>query len=219
MSKPYTESDLSDLLDAELVWRRKELADLKAAIADAKQTSRPALIRALVTMTYAHWEGYIRSASNRYFEHITLKRRSYAELDRQYYVNTFLVRLQALFSSKSNVAQGCELIENILDQGATKFAYINPALIDTRSNLNTDVIVDICRICGVDSAYFVQKSTYIDVILLKRRNAIAHGQVEPIDESEADTLVSEALALMAHFRSLLENRVYTKQYLRPATAA
>jgi hypothetical protein len=49
--------------------------------------------------------------------------------------------------------------------------------------------------------------------MLKRRNAIAHGQFEPIPETGIDEFVGQVLALMEHFRGLLENAVYTKTYL------
>jgi hypothetical protein len=85
-------------------------------------------------------------------------------------------------------------------------------LIDTRSNLNTDVIKEICLICAVDPSQFETKRVFIDQLVLKRRNAIAHGQQEFIRESEVDDLVAQILGLMQHFRKLIENKVYLKQY-------
>jgi hypothetical protein len=41
MSKPYTEQNLSDILDADLIWRRKELSDMKAAIKASDPHSKP----------------------------------------------------------------------------------------------------------------------------------------------------------------------------------
>jgi RiboL-PSP-HEPN len=105
------------------------------------------------------------------------------------------------------------LINDILDGGAGRFAYVNPDLVDTRSNLSADVIKDICVICGVDGGHFEDKRIFIDRMILKRRNAIAHGRQEFIEESEIDGLIADALGLMDHFRSLLENKVYTKSYL------
>jgi hypothetical protein len=48
--------------------------------------------------------------------------------------------------------------------------------------------------------------------MLKRRIAIAHGQQEYIQQDGIDDLVASILALMTHFRNLLENKVYQKQY-------
>ena len=106
----------------------------------------------------------------------------------------------------------CKLINDILDGTGERFGYVNPTLIDTKSNLNTDVIKDICLICAVDSNHFESSRTFIDILVLKRRNAIAHGQQEYIQQDGIDDLVASILALMTHFRNLLENKVYQKQY-------
>jgi len=64
----------------------------------------------------------------------------------------------------------------------------------------------------VETAHFEAHRTFLDVLLLKRRNAIAHGQQEFIQEDEIDDLVARVLGLMEAFRDLLENKVYTKAY-------
>jgi len=212
MSKPYTEEDLSAILDADLVWRRKELSDLKAAIKSADAASKLPLLRAMIAMSYAHWEGYVRTCANRYFEYLTLRKKPYVEYERQIYVNSFLARLDALRQSRVNLEARCQLVNDILDGSGQRFTYLNPDLVDTRSNLSTDAIIDICTICGIDSSHFKDNRTFIDIILLKRRNAIAHGQQEFIQADEVDDLVANILALMSSFRNLLENKVYTKAY-------
>ena len=213
MSKPYTENNLSSIFDDDLIWRRKELSDMKEAIRIADQYAKPALLRAIIAMSYAHWEGYVRTCANRYFEHLTLRKKLFVELERQIYVNSFLGRVDALHRSRVGLEERCKLINDILDGGSGRFSYLNPDLVDTRSNLNTDVIKDICIICGVDSTHFEQNRSFLDILLLKRRNAIAHGQQEFIQLDEIDDFVANVLSLMAHFRNLLENKVYTKGYV------
>ena len=73
MSKPYNERDLSDLFDDDLIWRRRELSDMKAAVKAADVAAKPVLLRALIAMSYAHWEGYVRACANRYFEYLTIE--------------------------------------------------------------------------------------------------------------------------------------------------
>jgi len=87
MSKPYTEQDLSNLFDEDLIWRRRELSDIKAAVKAADFPAKPALLRATIAMSYAHWEGYVRLCANRYFEFLTLRKMPYSVLERQYYIN------------------------------------------------------------------------------------------------------------------------------------
>ncbi|MHB1079679.1 MAG: MAE_28990/MAE_18760 family HEPN-like nuclease [Prosthecobacter sp.] len=213
MSKPFTANDLSFQLDSELTWRRKELSDLKSAIRNADPIARNVLLRSLVTMSYAHWEGYVRVSAMKYFTHITLKKKSYRELDRQFYTNSFMARLDAFYRSKSSTKDACAFIISILDSLDSRFAFINPQLIDTKSNLNTDVINDLCLVCGFDGTFFESSRFFIDATLLKKRNAIAHGQEDGIDERDVDEFVNTTLSLLEHFRTLIENKVYTKSYL------
>jgi RiboL-PSP-HEPN len=212
MSKPYTPDDLSMILDLDLSWRRKELSDMKAAAKSADAAARPALVRAIIAMCYAHWEGYVRTCANRYFEHLTLKRRSFADFERQIYVNSFLARIDGLHRGRVNLIDRCELVNNILDGHNKRFSYINSDLVDTRSNLNTDVVKDICIICGLDGTYFESQRSFLDLLLLKRRNAIAHGQQEFIGTEDIDKFIADVLAIMSAFRSLIENKVYLKTY-------
>lgn len=212
MSKPYTVQNLSDQFDANLIWRRKELSDIKTAATRADAQAKSALLRALITMCYAHWEGYVRVCANVYFEHLAMRRLRYIEFERQIYVNSFLVRLDAFHRNKISIALRCKLINEILDGAENRFGYVSASLIDTKSNLNTDTIKDICLICAVESRQFEDKREFIDWIVVKRRNAIAHGQQEFIEETDVDDLVGGTLGLMMHFRNLLENKVYTQAY-------
>jgi len=213
VTKPYTHQDLSDQFDSDLIWRRKELSDMKAAVRRADTVSKLVLLRALTTIVYAHWEGYVRVCANAYFEHLMLRKLQYASLERQIYVNSFLVRLDRMSKTRLSVEERCQFVNDILNGGEARFGWMQPDLIDTRSNLSADVIKDICLICGIDGSYFEDKRFFIDVLMLKRRNAVAHGQIEYINEVDMDDLVVDALALMQQFRSLLENKIYMKTYL------
>ena len=115
MSRPYTQQQLSDQFDFDLIWRRKELSDMKAAIKRADDASKSVLLRALITMSYAHWEGYVRVCSNSYFEHLTLRKLQYSELERQIYVNSFLVRLGKMNKTHLGIEARCKLVNDILD--------------------------------------------------------------------------------------------------------
>src|ERR1700741_5300784 len=42
----------------------------------------------------------------------------------------------------------------LIDGTTGTFNYVNPSLIDTKSNLNSDMIKEICLICSVDSSHF-----------------------------------------------------------------
>lgn len=213
MTKPYTEENLSTIFDDDLTWRRKELSDLKSAIRAADFISKSALLKSLVAMSYAHWEGYVKLAAQKYFEHFTIRKKPYNKFERQFYVNSMLARLDSISNSRGSIKEKCQIIDEILNNESLRFSYVHESLIDTRSNLNSHVIEDICKICSVDPSHFKDQKDFIDVILLKRRNAIAHGQQENIQEEDMDDFVNKVISLMEHFRDLLENKVYTKSYL------
>src|SRR6185295_19023760 len=111
-----------------------------SAIRNADAQSKSALLRALIPLAYAHWEGYARTCANRYFEHLTLRKKPFSELERQIYVNSFLGRIDAMHQNRTSLEARCKLVNEILDGREGRFAHINPDLIDTRSNLSTDVI-------------------------------------------------------------------------------
>ena len=135
-------------------------------------------------------------------------------LERQIYINTFLVRIDNLYKGGASLQSRIRLISDILKGVNGQFKDDNSSLIDTKSNLNTDAIIDICTICGIDWLHFEDNRSFIDVVILRRRNAIAHGNQEDVAlrDSEIDELAGGILALMEHFRSLLMNKISTKTY-------
>lgn len=170
------------------------------------------LLRALITICYAHWEGYIRFASKKYLEYVALRKFQYGELDRQFFQNYFLPRLAALSTSKTSIADRCALVNAILNSSDHRFSHVNDDLINTKANLNFSVFADICLVCCVPLQLFADKSIFIDMVLLKRRNAIAHGEETFVAIDDLDEVTSETVALMRAFGDALENHVYLKSY-------
>jgi RiboL-PSP-HEPN len=212
VSKPYSEADFSEQITQDRAWRLREISDLKAAIVKADESLRRVLLRALVTVCYAHWEGYVRFAARKYLEHVALRRLQYSTLDRQFLRNYFLPRLAALSVSRTSLAERCALIDDVLNAPTHRFSRVNDTLINTRANLNFDVFTDICLVCCVPTQLFAGRATFVDVVLLKRRNLIAHGEDTFITVDDLDELTNETIALMRMFGDALENHVYLGDY-------
>jgi MAE_28990/MAE_18760-like HEPN len=212
VSKPYTEGDLSRQLVEDRTWRIREISDLKAAVLRADSVSQKVLLRALVTICYAHWEGYTRFAARKYLEHVALRRFSFGELDRQFTRNYFLPRLTALAFAKGSFAERCSVIDDILDASSKRFSRIDSDLVNTRSNLSFEVFSEICAVCGVSASDYANQESFIDLILLKRRNAIAHGEDTFIGIEDLDMITTKTVNLMRQFGDTLENHTYLKNY-------
>jgi hypothetical protein len=212
MSKPYSEADFSAQITEDRSWRMREISDLKTAIIRADDNLRRVLLRALITICYAHWEGYVRFAARKYLEHVALRRFQYRDLDRQFLRNYFLPRMSALSTSKTGTAERSALVDEILSSSERRFSRVNEDLVNTKANLNFGVLADICLVCCVPTEFFANKATFIDAVLLKRRNAIAHGEDTFVAVEDLDELASETMAMMRAFGDALENHVYLKDY-------
>lgn len=212
MSKPYTDADFSTQLIQERNWRIREISDLKLAIKRSDSGLRRVLLRALVTLCYAHWEGYIRFSAKKYLEHVALRRFHYKELNTQFIRNYFLPRLAALSTSRASVADRCALIDEILNSSTTRYSRVNDDLVNTKANLNFEVFSDICIVCGIAPETFADSSTFIDVVLLKRRNAIAHGEDTFVAVNDLDEICGDTIGLMRTFGDTLENQAVLQTY-------
>lgn len=207
MSKPYSEAEFSAQITEDRNWRIKEISDLKAAITRGDEKLRRVLLRALVAICYAHWEGYVRFSARKYLEHVALRRLQYGQLDRQFFRNYFLPRLTALSASKVGIDECCALIDQILSSSDRRFSRVNEELINTKANLNFNVFKNICLICGVPTQPFADRSTFIDIVLLKRRNAIAHGEDTLVALGDLDNITNDTISLMRAFGDALVVRL------------
>lgn len=213
MSKPYTAEDLCQLVYQDRTWRIKELADMRTLVERADNLGRTVLLRALVGLCYAHWEGYVKRVAKLYLEHISLRKHRYEALDRQFLRNHFLPRLDALSYSKVGFEEKCQLIDKILDGFGDEFRRVNDDLIYTE-NLKSNVVLEICKICGLDSSYFSEQAEFIDIFLLKRRNSIAHGEDTLVGIEDMPRLIDDTMTLMRVFGDSVENAAVLKTYLK-----
>jgi hypothetical protein len=212
MSKPYSEADFSEQITGDRSWRIKEISDFKAAVNRADPHLRRVLLRGLITICYAHWEGYVRFAARKYLEYVALRKFQYKEINRQFLRNYFLPRLAAVSASRASIAARCELVDEILNSTERRFSRVNEDLVNTKANLSFEVFTDICLVCSVPAAAFADKRDFLDVFLLKRRNSIAHGEDTFVAIEDLDDLTSETVTIIRTFGDALENQVYLKAY-------
>lgn len=131
MSKPFSDEDLASQLSRDLTWRIKEISDLKSAVLSSDSIARPALLRALVTVAYAHWEGHIKFSAQKYLTHVALRKMKYSSLSRQFFRNDFLPKFAGIGSK--NIKERGDFVDAILDGCDRRFVTINENLINTKS--------------------------------------------------------------------------------------
>lgn len=205
--------DLIDRLNEEFSWRRKEIIAIRSrGIDDSVGLLDKAILRrAGVMVFYAHWEGFVKRAATAYFEFISYQRVPVNEY------TDFLI-LHLVRSRLSENASDREIVE-IVKSIATKPDY-NPRLpykkaIDTESNLSSKCLRKICEQIGIDPHNFATRDKFIDSVILKTRNEVAHGARYHIDESEFSDIGDAIIEMSQTFKNLLENCAVLETYRAP----
>lgn len=215
--KNRTINHLVDNLDNELAWRIKELNIIKSRIpkSNEKMSSDPiqnAMIRSGVTMLYAHWEGFVKSAATHYLNFVSLRRLKHKELNSCFIALCLKSEISKLDSKKSELhAKTIDFLLNDLN----KRAYVPyKRIIDTKSNLKSSVFRDICHILGLNYSNYQLKEKLIDRQLVKYRNKIAHGHWLEIDYEGYMSLFNEILILIRNLKDEIINSAIIESYKR-----
>ncbi len=214
MKKLRTSSLLGEYLDGEFSWRLKEIADIKGAIKDAEETSKRSLIRAGVPILYAHWEGFIKGASEALLNYIQHQGIAYRRLQSCYIVfgaKKYINDLNASGNPQDTVAAVGFFLNNL--DTAAELAISGS--IRTESNLSSTVFQRIAMSIGVDTAPYQTRYIFIDKSLLDRRNNIAHGIYLDLKQQDFFNLCEEVIVLLRCYKTDIENIVTTQQYKRP----
>ncbi|BAZ08097.1 MAE_28990/MAE_18760 family HEPN-like nuclease [Calothrix sp. NIES-3974] len=215
MKKIRTLEDLNQRLTDDFVWRKKEISDLKALIETRSFTTSKhnALLRSGVALLYAHWEGYIRTAATSYLEFVARQKLTYGELA----INFVAIAMKAKLNeaNDTNKATVFTAVTNlILTQVHQTSSIPYEDIISTASNLSSAILREITCLLGLDYSFYQTKEVIINEQLLKRRNAIAHGEYLSLDRDEYQQLHDEILAMMENFRTQVENSACQKLYIR-----
>ena len=180
-------NELEEFVASDYAWRRKELTNLRNLVLSSKKHNQEILLRSAVPMLYAHWEGLIKQISTAMLQYLVSRGFKYKELQPSFLAYAILEGHQGQFPSKK-----FEALANIFCEGGidlSRSIQIDPVrYIDTKSNVNSEVLKDITRKIGVDYALFELKENLIDETLLGLRNKICHGERATVTPSEFDSL-------------------------------
>ena len=207
--------ELIDCIGEDFIWRRKELTGLKSLIElhrkDAVYTK--VLIRASVTLLYAHWEGFVRKSSSYYLEYVASQRLPYKKLSPNFLALTLKSKFIELGVNKK-ISSGNVLANFFcteLDQ-RSRLPYKDG--IDTQSNLSSKVLVDILEALGLDLRDFETRLKFIDSNLVNPRNHIAHGEVNDLSIDGFFELYNDVIILIEIYRNLVENASVSRDFER-----
>ncbi|ACK67472.1 conserved hypothetical protein [Rippkaea orientalis PCC 8801] len=214
MSKDnQTVSILEQNLDDDLSWRIKELSLLKNKIPVQKGTEQAVLIKAGITLLYAHWEGFVKYSAECYLQFVSMQRLKYNELDYCFIALCSRKSINELLKTQKFELQQ-EIVKNLLDNLEQRAQIPYEGIINTKSNLNFEVFRDICVIIGIDYKQYETNQKAIDEKLLTVRNKIAHGKDLKKNYEDFIDIYQIVTTLMRNIKDDILNAAITERYKR-----
>jgi hypothetical protein len=204
--KIRTIDQLQSKIDDERVWRIKEIAALSSQCflqATSVSASR-ALRRSFIPIAYAHWEGFVKKSAHYYLEFVAMQGLPLKQLSSPFMSMYLVQKCSSSLSHKGSYSL-MEVCETLLAEGNGPVRLIYNDIISTESNLNSEVLENICETLGLDYGNFELKKLFIDVGLVKKRNKIAHGELQDIEEGELDDIKVQVVNLIDLFKTEIEN--------------
>ena len=166
--------ELTQFLDNQLSWRKRELTTLRAIIEKSRNHEKEILVRGAICLLFAHWEGFVSGAAEAYISFVISERLKLKELTPNFIGLGLKSEIQKTGLSDKPVLY-TELTERILSDLNEDFRVDSNRAINTKSNLNVDVLNDILCLIGVEPDLYLAKRPIINQRLVQNRNAIAHG--------------------------------------------
>lgn len=212
--KIRTIDKLFERVDSERIWRIRELSAFSLECRKHPENSAPgsALRRGFVPLAYAHWEGFAKVAAHLYLEFVAMQGLRLCDLS-PCFVSMYLwkefqsdIQRGKLFSL-TNAAGALK----VRSQTIVRLQFRDA--ISTQSNLNSDVLRDICSAAGFNWNAFNHKALFIDAHLLSKRNNIAHGEWQNISKDDVEVIKEGVTELIDLLKTEIENSVAEKRYM------
>jgi hypothetical protein len=210
--KLRTVLELQEYLDHELAWRVREIDYTKTAVQRASGNAQLAVSRAGLALLYAHWEGFVKGASEALLNFVLNRRFKYRQLRPCFIAHGLAVHLDVLETSHKHNRR-LEAVQFVVEKLDEQANFPWKDVIRTQGNLSSEVFRSVVAAIAINPARYESRYNWIDKVLLARRNRIAHGERMEFSASEFPNLADETLILLRWFKNDIENSVATKAYL------
>ncbi len=207
--KIFTFAQLTNKLDNDLSWRRRELNLIYSQIGPTESPLNKTLLRAAIPFLYAHWEGYVKVVAETYLEFVANKYEKISDLKTSFVV--LAIEKKMNIYEANNFEQKVQLVNLLINEYDKKANVPIKDVIQTKSNLWFNVFEEILFILGLDSIQLVHYKSVIDD-LVDSRNHIAHGHFLNISYSIYDSIHKDVVSAMSQFKTEIENSAIQFHY-------
>jgi len=194
-------------------WRIEELRKIGIIISNNIDIEIQSLFfRSLIPMIYAHWEGFVVSSIKKYFDCLNSFDFSIKEMDIHYIVTAFEEKLENIVKSQ-NFDKRKKHLKILLSLLNNNIKFTNKK-IDTKSNLNFEILIMICDKLRFNQNKFRDYKVDLNE-LVNIRNAIAHGDTPAFEFKEYEEIekyISLIENLMLDFISEIEDIIKMNKF-------
>jgi len=222
-------ANVRDELEYESKWRQKELLNLHNLLMHIPNEEEKRVYRkALITMLYAHFEGFCKSALRIYIRAINEEKLACFRVNECIAASSLVDLFQAIDDPNKN----CDFFADASPHKNTKRFFrhhylimelnnllnqevnLSQEILDTDSNLKIHVLGKILYELGLSYNLF---DSHIGTIsnLVDRRNYYAHGEnVGGVDEKSYSILFKSAYTIMNELKNILFESLRNREYLK-----
>jgi hypothetical protein len=212
-----TEEQISAALAADLIWRKREMTVLRWLLERGTADRKSVLLRSTITLTYAHWEGFVKTAAAYYLEFLHFRRLKYTELAPNFVALSARAILRRGAAANA-FAVHMEVTEFFLSHLGDQSRIPYKEGVETTGNLSSTALKNIIETLGLDFSPYASKSHLIDERLLRQRNTVAHGEYLVLDQPAVEEMIREVISMLEVFRTQIENAVVLQSYRAIAPA-
>ncbi|WP_067899941.1 MAE_28990/MAE_18760 family HEPN-like nuclease [Nocardia vaccinii] len=217
--KIRTVDQLFDRIADDQAWRKKEMSIFAAQAAQSRGAVQAALIRPMVALLYAHWEGFIKNSIHFYLLYLSSLNLPLDDLRDEIVAVCMRNRIRAA-SPAQRIGPHVEVIRFLRKNGIEPATIpIKKEDIDTESNLSSPVLKDLLLSIGCIFTPYEKYRDLIDDQLVSARNKIAHGESHYIELSEWDDLRKDILMIMDDIALQIVDSANLKSYLAKKQAS
>ena len=211
-----TLEDLLTLLDGEYSWRLKELISMRSLVSQEDIKKSQIFIRTSLVFLYAHWEGFIRKATEYYLEYINEQGHNYEEIN--YNLTALALKHQGLqLEQKSdNIDRYFKAVNFILNRSSIPVRLPASKVIKDPSVLNSELFKNLLEILGLSEEHYQLKKKKLDEILIKERHDIAHGKRNNISIGDFNATYDMVVNFLEYFKDQLYISALETGYLNKA---
>lgn len=169
--------NLIDEIQADNNWRDGELAIFKV---NPQNVDASLWNRMCLPMIYAHWEGYVVSSLKLLISHLNSLKLNPNEVPTNLIVLGLGTKYNSL-SGKQSFEQKVVFTDSFIEIFKNEIKFKKD--IDTKSNLNSKVLKELCTVFGFNFDVFKDVTSDIERIVMFR-NRIAHGENSLLPDAE-----------------------------------